>query len=171
MSLRVLTLVSVMAGAAPAPRPAYIPSQASVPAPAREFRGVWVATVKNIDWPSKPGLTPAQQKAELLALLDRAALLRLNAVLLQVRPACDAFYASKLEPWSEFLPGTMGQPPIPFYDPLASRCRRPTSVAWSCTRGSTRSAPATRRTFPASPPATSAERTRNGCALMAASPG
>src|SRR5262245_49389028 len=119
MSLRVLTLVSVMAGAAPAPRPAYIPSQASVPAPAREFRGVWVATVKNIDWPSKPGLTPAQQKAELLALLDRAALLRLNAVLLQVRPACDAFYASKLEPWSEFLTGTMGQPPIPFYDPLA----------------------------------------------------
>src|SRR5207245_5624889 len=62
--------------------PAIIPPQ-----PLREFRGVWVATVANIDWPSKKGLTTAEQKAELLALLDRAAQLRLNAVIFQVRPA------------------------------------------------------------------------------------
>src|SRR5262245_61240291 len=73
------------------------------PKPAREFRGAWVATVKNIDWPSKPGLTTAQQKAELTAILDRAAQLHLNAVIFQVRPACDALYASSLEPWSEYL--------------------------------------------------------------------
>jgi uncharacterized lipoprotein YddW (UPF0748 family) len=86
---------------------------------AREFRGAWIASVKNIDWPSKPGLPPAQQQAELRALLDRAVALRLNAVVLQVRPACDAFYDSTLEPWSEYLGGRQGQPPEPPYDPLA----------------------------------------------------
>jgi uncharacterized lipoprotein YddW (UPF0748 family) len=92
---------------------------ASDPPPApREFRAAWVATVANIDWPSKPGLPSSQQKAELVRLLDRAAELHLNAVILQVRPACDALYASKLEPWSEYLAGQMGQPPSPPYDPL-----------------------------------------------------
>jgi uncharacterized lipoprotein YddW (UPF0748 family) len=84
----------------------------------REFRGAWVVTVGNIDWPSKPGLSSAQQQNELVAILDRAVQLRLNAVLLQVRPACDAFYQSTLEPWSEYLTGKMGQAPQPFYDPL-----------------------------------------------------
>ena len=50
-----------------------------------------------------------------VSLLDH----KLNAIILQVRPACDAFYASPIEPWSEYLSGTMGQPPEPFYDPLA----------------------------------------------------
>lgn len=89
------------------------------PAPQREFRGVWIATVANMDWPSKPGLPAAQQKTELIALLNRARELNFNAVILQVRPACDAFYSSRLEPWSEYLTGTMGQPPEPHYDPLA----------------------------------------------------
>src|SRR5688500_4792441 len=89
------------------------------PAVAREFRGAWVASVANIDWPSRPGLTSEQQQAELLALLDRAAQLRLNAVILQVRPAADALYPSRLEPWSEYLTGEMGKAPVPFYDPLA----------------------------------------------------
>jgi uncharacterized lipoprotein YddW (UPF0748 family) len=88
------------------------------PKPAREFRAAWVATVANIDWPSRKDLTTAEQKAELLALLDRAAQLKLNAVIFQVRPGCDALYASSIEPWSEYLTGTMGQPPAPFYDPL-----------------------------------------------------
>lgn len=83
----------------------------------REFRGVWVATVYNLDWPSRPGLAAAQQKDELLALLDRAARLKLNAILLQVRPASDALYASNKEPWSEFLTGKAGV--SPGYDPLA----------------------------------------------------
>ncbi|HXT12086.1 MAG TPA: family 10 glycosylhydrolase [Candidatus Angelobacter sp.] len=84
----------------------------------REFRGVWIATVANIDWPSKPGLPTAQQKAELISLLNRAAQAKLNAVIFQVRPACDAMYPSAIEPWSEYLTGAMGKPPEPFYDPL-----------------------------------------------------
>ncbi len=89
------------------------------PPPAREFRATWIATVGNSCWPSKPGLTTAQQKAELIALLNRAAALKLNAVIFQVRPACDALYSSRLEPWSEYLTGVQGRAPSPFYDPLA----------------------------------------------------
>jgi uncharacterized lipoprotein YddW (UPF0748 family) len=85
----------------------------------REFRGVWVATVGNIDWPSAPGLSTAQQQQELTAILDRAASLHLNAVILQVRPSADAVYESKLEPWSAFLTGRMGRAPAPLWDPLA----------------------------------------------------
>lgn len=91
---------------------------AGIPAAPREFRGVWVATVSNIDWPSKSSLPVTQQQAELIRLLDRAREMKLNAVLLQVRPASDALYHSALEPWSEFLTGRQGQPPVPFYDPL-----------------------------------------------------
>ncbi len=92
----------------------------SAPPPAREFRGAWITEVAaNPDWPSKPGLTTAQQKAEMLALLDRAQELHFNAVFFQVRPACDAFYASAIEPWSDRITGVMGKAPEPFYDPLA----------------------------------------------------
>lgn len=87
------------------------------PDPTREFRAAWVATVYNIDWPSKPGLSASRQKAEMRALLDRAAALKLNAIIMQVRPACDAIYASPREPWSRILTGTMGK--SPGYDPLA----------------------------------------------------
>lgn len=89
------------------------------PQPQREFRGVWVATVANIDWPSQPGLSAAAQQAELIALFDRVASLNMNAVILQVRPAADALYASEYEPWSWYLTGEMGKPPQPYYDPLA----------------------------------------------------
>ena len=98
---------------------AFFPGSVTAPPPAREFRGAWIATVANIDWPSKSGLPVAQQKAELVSLLDRAAQLHLNAVLFQVRPVADALYASPLEPWSEYLTGTQGKMPSPFYDPLA----------------------------------------------------
>ncbi|CAN5875745.1 family 10 glycosylhydrolase [soil metagenome] len=84
----------------------------------REFRGVWVASVANIDWPSRRDLSSAQQQAELLAILDRAVALNLNAVIFQVRPGGDALYASPHEPWSEYLTGRMGRAPEPFYDPL-----------------------------------------------------
>ena len=70
-----------------------------VPGIRREFRGAWVASVANIDWPSRPGLSTERQQAELLAILDRAAALNLNAVVLQVRPAADALYDSPFEPW------------------------------------------------------------------------
>ncbi|MBW3553204.1 MAG: family 10 glycosylhydrolase [Gemmatimonadetes bacterium] len=99
-------------------RPADLTPSYGAPALEREFRGVWVASVANIDWPSRPGLAPDSQRAELLAILDRAAALRLNAVILQVRPGGDALYASSHEPWSEYLTGTMGAAPEPFYDPL-----------------------------------------------------
>ena len=89
-----------------------------VPSPQREFRAAWIATVANIDWPTKKGLSTQQQKAELIALLDKAVALNLNAVILQIRPSADALYASRIEPWSEYLSGTMGVPPKPFYDPL-----------------------------------------------------
>ena len=87
------------------------------PAP-REFRGVWVATVGNIDWPTKPGESTAQQQAEAIAILDKCAELNINAVIFQVRPACDALYQSDIEPWSYYLTGAQGKPPTPFYDPL-----------------------------------------------------
>ena len=94
-----------------------------VPPAPREFRAAWVATVANIDWPSSPRLTSEEQKRELIRILDLAKELNLNAIILQVRPQCDALYASRLEPWSEFLTGRMGQPPVPFYDPLAFAVR------------------------------------------------
>jgi uncharacterized lipoprotein YddW (UPF0748 family) len=98
----------------------YRPITITPPEPPREFRGAWITEVAtNQDWPSKPGLTVAEQKAELVSLLDRAVQLHLNAIILQVRPECDALYASPLEPWSEYLTGAMGRPPQPFYDPLA----------------------------------------------------
>jgi uncharacterized lipoprotein YddW (UPF0748 family) len=84
----------------------------------REFRAAWIATVANIDWPSRRDLTVEQQKAELRRMFDRFVELNLNAVVFQVRPATDAFYASDLEPWSEYLGGRMGKAPAPFYDPL-----------------------------------------------------
>ena len=95
----------------------FVASPIRPPGVQRELRGVWVASVKNIDWPSKPGLTGAQQKTELVRILDQCAQMRLNAVFLQVRPSCDALYASAIEPWSEYLTGTMGRGPG--YDPLA----------------------------------------------------
>lgn len=89
------------------------------PAAPREFRAAWVSTVANIDWPSRSNLTVAKQQAEAIAILDRAKSLNLNAIVLQVRPSADAIYPSSLEPWSEFLTGKQGQPPLPMYDPLA----------------------------------------------------
>jgi uncharacterized lipoprotein YddW (UPF0748 family) len=114
----ILLLASLTLSAAEA-TPAYSPAAIKPPPlPTREFRGAWVATVANIDWPSKPGLLVDQQKAELIAILDRAAKFNLNAIILQVRPACDAMYASQIEPWSYYLTGEMGRAPEPFYDPL-----------------------------------------------------
>lgn len=86
--------------------------------PKRELRAVWIATVENIDWPSRRGLSTEQQKAEFIALLDQHQRNGMNAVVVQIRPATDAFYNSPYEPWSEYLTGTQGQPPFPYYDPL-----------------------------------------------------
>ncbi len=109
--LGVLVLQSVCA----AENPSALPTP---PVPGRELRGAWIASVFNIDWPSRKGLPVAQQRAELIRILDRVVELKFNAVFFQIRPSCDALYPSQLEPWSEFLTGEMGKAPYPYYDPL-----------------------------------------------------
>ncbi|MGY0057036.1 glycoside hydrolase family 10 protein [Streptomyces sp. LZ34] len=89
--------------------------------PGRQFRGMWLATVANRDWPSKPGLTAAEQRAELLAFLDTAVARRLNAVVFQVRPTADALWPSRYEPWAEYLTGVQGRDPG--WDPLGTAVR------------------------------------------------
>lgn len=85
----------------------------------REFRGAWIASVANIDWPSRPGLPVETQQEEARSLVRVARSVGLNALILQVRPAADALYASPFEPWSEYLTGEQGRAPQPWYDPLA----------------------------------------------------
>ncbi len=87
--------------------------------PKREFRAAWIATVSNIDWPSKQGLPSIQQQQELINRLDALRAMGCNALILQIRPAADALYASEYEPWSRFLSGKQGQQPFPAYDPLS----------------------------------------------------
>ena len=95
---------------------AWQPSRENVPPPRQEFRAAWVATVHNLDWPSRSGLSASAQQAELIRILNTCAQLRLNAVFLQIRPNSDALYRSSLEPWSQWLSG----PGVnPGYDPLA----------------------------------------------------
>jgi uncharacterized lipoprotein YddW (UPF0748 family) len=94
------------------------PSAPNPPPSPREFRAAWVATVGNIDWPSKPGLSTAEQQQEALAILDKCVELNFNAVVLQVRTSADALYDSRYEPWSYYLTGEQGKPPSPYYDPL-----------------------------------------------------
>lgn len=84
----------------------------------QEFRAAWIASVANINWPSKPGLSTADQQKEAIALLDLLQRLNFNAAILQVRPQGDALYKSDIEPWSYFLTGTQGKAPDPYYDPL-----------------------------------------------------
>jgi uncharacterized lipoprotein YddW (UPF0748 family) len=86
--------------------------------PVYEFRGVWIATVDNIDWPKKNQFNVDSQKADFIRQLDLHKQNGMNAVVVQVRPATDAFYPSAFEPWSQWLTGTQGKPPVPFYDPL-----------------------------------------------------
>jgi Uncharacterized protein conserved in bacteria len=90
----------------------------AIPSAPREFRAAWVATVANINWPSKPGLSTAQQQQEAIALLDFLKANHFNAVIFQVRPQADALYKSSLEPWSYYLTGEQGKAPDPYYDPL-----------------------------------------------------
>jgi len=86
--------------------------------PRYEFRAAWVATVTNIDWPSRKGMSSDSQRLEFTRMLDMHQRNGLNAVVVQIRPATDAFYPSQYEPWSEWLTGTQGLPPSPYYDPL-----------------------------------------------------
>ena len=84
----------------------------------REFRGVWIASVANIDWPSRSNLTSENQRDEFRSILNHHKKNGINAVIVQVRPSADAFYRSAIEPWSEWLTGKNGKIPDPEYDPL-----------------------------------------------------
>ena len=83
-----------------------------------DFRGVWVASVINIDYPSKPSTDPEILKSEALTILDKAADMGMNAVFLQVRPTADALYKSNYFPWSKYLTGSQGIMPADSFDPL-----------------------------------------------------
>jgi len=103
--------------------------------PLVEMRGCWVATLNNIDWPSRPGLSPERQRMEFDSLLDVLRAMGFNAVFVQIRPAGDAFYPSPSAPWSRFLSGQQGIPPLPAYDPVqymieAAHKRRMEFHAW-----------------------------------------
>ncbi len=86
--------------------------------PKREMRGVWVAVVENIDWPSSPTETSGEQISELVGLFDKLQAAGINTIFFQVRTECDAIYKSSFEPWSFWLTGKQGKAPDPFYDPL-----------------------------------------------------
>jgi len=93
-----------------------VKAQTKTIAPKFEMRGVWVATVANIDWPSQAGLKPKIQKKEVLSIIKHTKELGLNTIFLQVRPASDVLYHSEFEPWSKVLTGIAGKSPK--YDPL-----------------------------------------------------
>jgi len=84
----------------------------------REFRAAWIATVANIDWPSKPGLPSIEQQEQFIRRLDQLKEAGCNVVIVQIRPSSDALYPSSIEPWCHYLTGRQGQPPFPYYDPL-----------------------------------------------------
>ena len=86
----------------------------SAESPKQEFRGAWLHTVYQGQYKKQ---TTAQNQAYLRNLLDSLQLTGVNAVIFQVRPQADAFYDSKLEPWSRFLTDD-GAKPKPYWDPL-----------------------------------------------------
>ena len=93
--------------------------------PKRELRAAWIATVANIDWPSRAAVGHSEaQKQELIAMLDTLQSLNMNAVVFQVRPTADALYYSPLEPLSNWLTGTQGTDNDLPYDPLAFVCEQ-----------------------------------------------
>ena len=94
------------------------PKTLTLPTVNREFRAAWVATVANINWPSRNNLSVEQQKLEAVQMLDMLKDAHFNAVIFQARPSADALYKSDLEPWSYFLTGQTGKAPSPYYDPL-----------------------------------------------------
>jgi len=106
---------AVAPGVLPA-RPVPADTAFIVPGVAREFRGIWIATVANLDWPSRPSLSSAEQQRELVTLLDRAAGVRANAVIFQVRVNGERLYAATSEPWATSLAGRSDV--VPGYDPL-----------------------------------------------------
>lgn len=86
--------------------------------PKQEFRGAWIATVLNLDWPGQ-GVHSSFQKSSLITMLDDLKDAGTNAVFFQIRSEADAMYDSAYEPWSFWLSGEQGTPASPYFDPLA----------------------------------------------------
>ncbi|MFE3111988.1 glycoside hydrolase family 10 protein [Kitasatospora indigofera] len=117
----VLSALAVIAAGAGAGLPAAgrgyaADGAAAATGPKAQLRGVWIASVVNIDWPSAPGLAPERLRTDFLGQLDRAVARGLNAVFVQIRPTADAFWPSPYEPWSQWITGVQGQDPG--WDPL-----------------------------------------------------
>ena len=112
-------LVVVLSSCSLAPPTLPQPDSRVAPDAPREFRAMWVATVANIDWPKRPDQSSIEQQLDIKRIVASAKRLRMNAIILQVRPSADAIYTSAIEPWSEYLTGVQGQAPKPFYDPLS----------------------------------------------------
>ena len=104
--------------AKPQPAVALKPLAYRMPDIPREFRGVWIATVANIDWPVSPDSPWEVQKREYIKLLDYYKNLNFNAVIVQIRAAGDAFYPSNFAPWSKYLTGKQGKAPATQENPL-----------------------------------------------------
>ncbi|WP_119288813.1 family 10 glycosylhydrolase [Streptomyces sp. YIM 130001] len=112
---------AALTGIATAGDAAAAPGRPGAPGPATgrpEYRGMWVASVDNRDWPTTPGQSAEQQRAELIGFLDTAVDRRLNTVIFQARPTADALWPSPYEPWSEVLTGVQGRDPG--WDPLGT---------------------------------------------------
>ncbi|RKY52220.1 MAG: hypothetical protein DRP93_08530, partial [Candidatus Neomarinimicrobiota bacterium] len=86
--------------------------------PKREFRAVWLSTVNNIDWPKSKYDSDSKKQSDLKNYLIKLKDSGCNAVLMQVRCACDAMYKSDIEPWSYWFSGTQGKGPNIEWDPL-----------------------------------------------------
>ncbi len=83
--------------------------------PKREFRGAWLHTIDQRQYARQ---STEENKAYLIDQLDKLQAAGCNAVIWQVRPSADALYYSNYEPWSRFLSGVAGIPPVPAWDPL-----------------------------------------------------
>ncbi len=116
--LPVCILVCLLQACSPGKKISSDTATTTTPKAMREFRAAWIATVANINWPSKPGLPVEEQKKEAIELLDFLQQHHFNAAIFQVRPQADALYKSDLEPWSYYLTGQQGKEPDPYYDPL-----------------------------------------------------
>ena len=84
----------------------------------REMRGVWVASVENLDYPAMPTASAQELRAQADAVMDGVGRMGFNTIFLQVRPCSDAFYPSKIYPWSRYLTGQQGTAPDSEFDPL-----------------------------------------------------
>ncbi|RYZ20284.1 MAG: hypothetical protein EOO16_17215 [Chitinophagaceae bacterium] len=117
---KILIALSLLCAAAVNAQDSTVAAADTLAAPPQyEFRGVWMASVDNIDWPARGHYNVDSQQIDFRRQLDLHKANGMNAVVVQVRPAADAFYPSPYEPWSQWLTGQQGRPPVPYYDPLA----------------------------------------------------